>query len=718
MHRITRSHGFAALAVALLAGLVHAQPADSDPFADGNAAPKVDKTADLVRFEVHVEPKEARPGQIVRLTIRGTPKAGFHTYPLTQRSEDTAQDASGLSEMSYGPSPALAPLWPVTESAPAVVVEKAGGVFLEFNQPFTWAQDVLVLPDAGTGEQKLGITIKLQVCDEHRCVRGQQHLEATVRVAGAPVPLTAALEQRLHEAAPPLKVVSVPAELRDKMSPVGSAPDAAAPAKSSAAPAGRAANRAEAVGLLRQMGLAALQGFVMLLTPCVFPMIPITVSFFLKQGEKEHHSPIVLASVYSGTIFLLLSFAVLVLGHFIVEWANNVWLNLGMGIVLLFFALSLFGMFEIELPHFLTRFTSSHEGQGGYIGAFFMALTFTINSFTCTGPFLGPLLSGIKESKLSFWELSLNAAAYAAGFAAPFFLLALFPRLLKSLPKSGGWLNSTKVVMGFLEVALALKFLSITDAGLSVGYPRFFNYETVLCAWMALSVACGLYLLGVYRLPHDGPLQSVGVPRLMLATFFLGLAVYMTPLLSRRTPLGAVGEFLVAWLPNDSAPTGADPSGVAGGKNKGHLDFTRDYDKAWAQAKSEGKLLFVDFTGVNCQNCRYNEGNVFPREDVRAELAKFVRVQLYTDIVPDRTLSNEQSKEQAQRNFTWQDETFNDTALPLYVVLDVSRTTSPLTADGKLAGRVKGQASGTITDVPEFVAMLRDAQGKDIVRSR
>ncbi len=363
------------------------------------------------------------------------------------------------------------------------------------------------------------------------------------------------------------------------------------------------------VGMFQQLAIAALAGFAMLLTPCVFPMIPITVSFFLKQGEKEHHSPLALAVVYSGTIVVVLTAAVLVLGKFIVQWANDEWLNLGMGAVLLIFALSLFGMFELELPHFLTRFTSAREGQGGYVGAFFMALTFTINSFTCTGPFLGPLLSSVKELRLSFGQIAASAVAYSAAFAAPFFVLALFPRLLKSLPRSGGWLNATKVVMGFIEVALALKFLSIADAGFSPGSPRFFNYETVLCTWIALSIGCGLYLLGVYRLPHDTPVESIGVPRLLLATFFLGLAVYMTPLLARHTPLGngrrfpgrhaAAGQF--RRFPEGGTSTGRREKQP---DRSGGLEYSPDYEAAWAKAKQEHKLLFIDFTGFNCTNCR------------------------------------------------------------------------------------------------------------------
>jgi thiol:disulfide interchange protein DsbD len=708
-----------------------AGPPEDDPFADSNAAtaapkaaaerPGTDRTADLLRLEGAVEPGVARPGQVVRLTITGKLKPGYHTYPLTLYSEDPAQGPGGLNQLLVEKSAALRPLAPLNESEPEFIADKAGGVLLEYAGTFIWSQDVLILPDAPPGEHELAVLIKLQVCDENKCTPGERRLSVPVRVAGNPIAVTPELEKRLAEPMPPPKTVAVPADLRGRMSkPValGEMPTGADSAQTAGTGGGGATGKVRPhVGIVQQLGFAVFQGFIMLLTPCVFPMIPVTVSLFLKEGEKEHHNPLALATVYSMTIFLVLTFAVLVLGKFIVDWANNVWLNLGMGLLLLYFALSLFGMYDIGLPGFLTRFTVAREGRGGYVGAFFMALTFTVNSFTCTGPFLGPLLSGIKELRLTVPELVANAAAYSAGFAAPFFVLALFPRLLKALPKSGGWLNSTKVVMAFVEVALALKFLSITDAGLHPGDPRYFNYETVLCMWMALSVACGIYLLGVFRLPHDSPVQSVGVLRLMLATFFLGFAVYMTPLLGRRTPQGPIGEFLHAWLPQDRPPEFA-PAGPSGPESAAtNLAWQSDYEAGWSRAKKEGKLLFIDFTGVNCQNCRYNEGNVFPRPEVRGELAKFVLVRLYTDQVPDPRLTDKQAHQEALRNRGWQEATFADISLPLYVVLDPTGAATPVTADGKLDGAVRGQASGTISNVGEFVAVLRNAQGKQVARS-
>ena len=222
--------------------------------------------------------------------------------------------------------------------------------------------------------------------------------------------------------------------------------------------------------------------------------------------------------------------------------------------------------------------------------------------------------------------------AYSATFAAPFFVMALFPSLLKKLPRSGGWLNSVKVVMGFLELAAALKFLGNMDLALNPGNARIFTFETVLCAWIALSAACGLYLLGLYRLPHDSPAESVGVPRMVLATIFLGLALYMVPAL---LPQGAGrpgrrGSCTPScrWTPR-SSPVLERRLGLVNTWT-GHWNTRR----RGRRRPKENKPIFIDFTGVNCTNCRANEDRIFPRKEVRDELAKFVCVQLYTDSVP------------------------------------------------------------------------------------
>jgi len=730
---LRRGLGIAALLSLTLSFLTLAAPPEEDPFAPANAvdaakpakgeddpfAPanrveaakpttepkktgKAPATAPLIDFKITIEPRQVRRGETAKLLIAGTPKPGYYTYPISRRSPQ--QKDSSMNSITFAQVPGLRPLWPITETpAPEFYDPKVEGfpILLRHTKPFTWIQDILVLPDAQPGEYVLPFKLDLQVCDKRVCVKGTHSYEVVVQVTDAPpVPLSAELQQRLG-AKQEIQVVPLPSELaRKDGGKAGSA--GATPTAQASAPQGIWGI------LLAAMGSAVL----MLLTPCVFPMIPITVSFFVKQSEKDHHKPLLTAGVYSLTIIVVLALAVLLLGSVIIELANNPWMNLGLGAVLIFFALSLFGMYEIELPECLARYTSAREGQGGLVGAFFMALTFTITSFTCTGPFLGPLLASVSLLDVNLGTLVLAALAYSATFAAPFFLLALFPTLLKALPKSGGWLNSIKVVMGFLELAAALKFLGNTDAALNPGDPWFFNYDTVLCSWIALSFACGLYLLGVFRLPHDSPVEHIGVLRMVLATIFIGLGLYMTPALWRVTPLGKVGEWVVAFLPLDTRP----PTAAGSGGAAAHLSWHQDYAKAWEQAVREDKLIFIDFTGVNCTNCRDNENRVFPRPEVRKELEKYVRVQLYNDTVPRPGLSPAQAKEEAKRNWDWQDKTFGDVTTPLYIIFKPAKD-KPF-EDGKLKGTELGRLRGTIfpSEISDFVALLQGALNGQVAR--
>jgi thiol:disulfide interchange protein len=633
-----------------------------------------------------IEPASARPGDLVRLTIRGHVDPGFHAYPVAQQTAGGA-----LTRFDFAQNPDLRPVWqPFQETKPEFEVESDKSVQLVYKGEFEWSQDIYILPEAKPGIKTLQLKVNGQVCDDKSCWRFRYPLELQVTVTDGPaVPASKNLRERLELAEPVVSIVAPPAE--------------STPANPERANSG-------IMGLIL---FAMLSAGAMLLTPCVFPMIPITVSFFLKQSEKEHHNALLTAAAYSGTIVIVLTAAMLILGSVIVQLANNAWLNLGLGAVLIFFALSLFGMYEIELPSGLARFTAAHEGKGGYLGAFFMALTFTITSFTCTGPFLGPILAGANVLQLTMAHLILVSFVYSATFAAPFFVLALFPRLLKTLPKSGSWLNAVKVVMGFLELAAALKFLGNTDLALNPGNARLFNYETVLCAWIALSVACGLYLLGFYRLPHDTPLDHIGVMRMILGTIFLGLAVYMAPALWRVTPQGSVGEGLVAFLPLDTRPANQDSrTGQPG------LEWGRDFAKAWKEAIDSNKDIFIDFTGVNCTNCRANEKNVFVLPEVRKELEKYVRVQLYTDSVPDPKLDRIQAVAQADRNRELLAATFADVSNPLYAIVKPQKGEQPFVTDANGTSRFNGAnhkwvRKGLIPNdkIQDFENFLRNPQG-------
>jgi thiol:disulfide interchange protein len=337
-------------------------------------------------------------------------------------------------------------------------------------------------------------------------------------------------------------------------------------------------------------------GMWSLVTPCVFPMIPITVSFFLKQSDKAHHRPLVTASVYCGTIIIVLALGAMLLLSTLRWLSINPVMNFAVGALFIFFALSLFGMYDIELPSGFARFTSAREGQGGLLGTIFMALTFTILSFACVAPFLGAFGGIADTNRLNWFEQFLGALAFSTTFSAPFFLLALFPSLLKKMPKSGGWLNSVKVVMGFLELAAAFKFLRLGE--LVLRPPTIFTYDFCLGIWIALCLLCGLYLLAVFRLPHDSPVEHLGVPRMLLAALFIGLAFYLGPALFKFNSEGQKqrpGGVVYAWVDAFLLP---EPVSA-----KGELEWTPDLKQAVDEIRELRRragprtLIFVDFTG-------------------------------------------------------------------------------------------------------------------------
>jgi thiol:disulfide interchange protein len=410
-------------------------------------------------------------------------------------------------------------------------------------------------------------------------------------------------------------------------------------------------------------------GAVTLMTPCVFPMIPITVSFFLKQGEKKQHNPLTMALVYTLTIIVVLGIAALFFLTTFRALSINPWMNAALALLFVFFALSLFGMYDIVLPRFLVRFTSSREGSGGYGGVVFMALSFSIVSFTCVAPFLGGFAGMAASGKFSDVQLAAGAFAFAGTFAAPFFLLALFPTFLKKLPKSGGWMNTIKVVMGFLELAAALKFFRTAELRWT-SIPSLFTYDLVLSIWIMILFLAGLYLLNLYRLPHDEPQEHIGVTRMLFALMSISVGLYLLPGLfasgsrEKQRPSGT----LFAWVDAFLLPEPSDV-GVVGG------------DFAWSgnllasieDARSRNDTVFIDFTGKTCTNCKLNEKQIFSQPKIKDLLKKFRLVQMYTDEVPEQFFESppgiQKQEQDAAANLKFQKDVFRTEQLPLYVLL-------------------------------------------------
>lgn len=410
-------------------------------------------------------------------------------------------------------------------------------------------------------------------------------------------------------------------------------------------------NAAISQGLFPFILLAISMGFLALLTPCVFPMIPITVSYFIHQGELENQKPIKQASVYGlgiiSTFTILGMFLAVTLGASGAnQLAANPWVNLFIGALFTYFALSLFGMYEIQLPSRLRQLVQKQEGRGGYAGTLFMAITFTLTSFTCTVQFVGLLLVAAAQGHW-LWP-ALGMVIFSAAFALPFFFLALFPQYLARMPKSGGWLNSVKVVMGFLELAAAFKFFSNTDL---VWNWQFFTHTSVLSVWTILMFFTGMYLLGKIQLPHDSKLEAISVPRMLMSIFFLTFALYLGTGLFGRPIHGLIYSYL--------PPKLTEEIGMISEMNGGEeFKWFTELDDAFVEANIQGKNIFLDFTGYTCTNCRWMESNMFTKNEVKERFKKFVLVRLYTD-------GGENHREKQQ----YEIDRFGTAALPFYVLL-------------------------------------------------
>jgi thiol:disulfide interchange protein len=416
--------------------------------------------------------------------------------------------------------------------------------------------------------------------------------------------------------------------------------------------------------------LAMTFGALSLLTPCVFPMIPITVSYFTKHRSETTAGSVRDALIYAlGIIFTFTGLGValaLIFGAAgINRFAANPYVNLLITGIFLAFAFSLLGAYNLGVPSGvltkLDNLTRSKE-SGRTFGLLLMGLTFSLTSFTCTAPLVGTILVAASQGDL-FYPI-VGMLAFSSIFALPFFVLAVAPQLMQSLPRSGSWMNSVKVVMGFLEIGAALKFLSNVDLVWGWGI---FTREVVIAGWIALSMLIFFYLLGVFRFSHDSEDRSIGLVRVLNAFLFGTLTFYLlTGLFGSR--LGEIESFL--------PPATESASAAGGGALSGELSWlTNDYDAAVKQAKAENKKLFIDFTGYTCTNCRWMEANMFPKPGVRAELEKFVRLRLYTD-------GEGEPYEGFQR---MQEQRFGTVALPLYAIItpqdQVTATFEGLTRD-------------------------------------
>lgn len=495
---------------------------------------------------------------------------------------------------------------------------------------------------------------------------GSQHFLARIQLKKdlGPGPVTITLEPRYQTCSGTSCIPPRTREVSASLNVVAGAPAAAIDipagyieAKPGAPRPVAAASTATAAGtgttdsdsLAGFLALAFGFGLAAIFTPCVFPMIPITMSYFIGQrgGLKQ-------ATTFClGIIFLFSALGLiltLALGPAaVVQLGSNAWVNGFIALIFFVFGLSLLGAFEITIPSGVLTKLNAASGQGGFIGTLLMGLTFALASFACVGPFMGTLLAASVGSDKT--RPVLGMLVFATGLALPFFLLALFPKYLQKLPRSGEWLARVKVVMGFLVLAAMLKYLYSLDAVLQTG---FLTRERFLAAWVVLFAMAGFYLLGFVRLPGISRDAELGVVRLLIGTVFVVFGLSLVPGM-----FGAKLGEIEAYIPPASGTT-------FGGSGAGSGDLPwieNDLQGAFAKAKAEGKNVLVNFTGYACTNCHWMKANMFTRPDVGGVMKNMVLVDLYTDGTDAASEANQKLEESK----------FQTVAIPFYVLYDANQ---------------------------------------------
>lgn len=584
-----------------------------------------------------------RPGANVVIVVHAHIPVGWHLYSLTQ-----PPGGPMATTINVGPSSLVRIAAPVDAAIPRIAPDQNFPIISEtYDDSAIFSVRVAVSPSAAAGEHTIEVRVGYQTCTESYCLPPRTDTVRTViRVAGAPV-------------ASAFLTLPVAEEI--------------APVAATAPLTGRTTGSSS---LALFLWLAATMGALSLLTPCVFPMVPITVSYFSRTEQGRRQTAVRDAALYGGGIVgaftglglgLALVFGVTGLNRL----AANPWLNLAIAGLFIAFALSLFGVRHPALPHGLVDWLERRSRAGGVERAattMLMGVTFAVTTFTCTAPFVGTLLVSAAQGNWRWPAAGL--LVFSAVFALPFVVLALVPDVLTRLPRSGAWMVTLMGALGFIELAAALKFISNADLVLGWGV---FTRNVVIASWLVIGVLLVAYLLGagIRSRPIRWPARGHVTPAMLV---LLGCVWLATGLSGRR-----LGE-LEAFLP----PAGQNATGVAGENELAWL--LDDYEGALAQARTEGKLVLIDFTGYTCTNCRWMEANMFPRAEVREQLERFVRVRLFTDGATDRH----------RRQQALELERFNTVALPLYAIVDS-------------LGAARGVFLGMTRDMREFVRFLDES---------
>ena len=618
-----------------------------------------------------------RPGVRLSVLVSASIPSGWHLYSITQPAG--------------GPVPTAFTVVPRTlfriegalgSPVPNLTPDPNFGIITEwYEDSATFRVPVRVAATAGQGAHLLQIITAYQTCTARYCLPPMEDtLSLALTVAGEPiitataVPSPPSTPPTNGVAPPPAAAASPVSGLPSPVSTDVTPPPAAAASPVSSLPS-PVSNTQSNSSLALFLWLAATMGALSLLTPCVFPMVPITVSYFSQRSNESRASTVGSAFLYAGGI--VGAFSGLGLGAALVvgvgglnRFAANPWLNLAIALVFVVFALSLFDVLHIALPSGALNWLD-RQARGNTFGragtTLLMGATFAVTTLTCTAPFVGTLLVSAAQGDWRWPAAGL--VVFSSVLALPFFVLALVPRALAKLPRSGTWMQTMKGALAFVELAAATKFLSNADLVQGWGV---FTRTVVLAIWVLLGVMLVLYLVGIrYRAPITVPAQRYLIP----AGFALGITVWLATGL-RGARLGEMESFL--------PPAGASSNGVSGSNELSWL--LNDYSGALEQARRERRLVLIDFTGYTCTNCRWMEANMFPRSAVRTELDRFVRVRLFTDGKGEPYLQ--------QQRFELQQ--FKTVALPLYAIVDAN-------------GATRATFLGMTRDTNEFTRFLSDA---------
>jgi len=590
-----------------------------------------------IRFELLEVEADVPVGSRFIASVRAEISRGWHLYSMNVPTGGPIPTTLTVQENAI-----FAPAGDPQEPTPIPWFDR------NFNMQTNYFKDsvdfevpVIVQSSAAPGDHELSIKVRFMLCDESSCLPPQ-----TKTVRGfVPVIEGEGLSAVL------------PSE--DSSGPLGDTlpPDSAGSTESSSVESALPIPKEGGAGpVIAYIWFAMTMGALALLTPCVFPMIPITVSYFTKRNAKSRKQAVFEAGLYSVGIvatFTVLGFLLTFLfgAGGINRLAASPLVNLFIAAVFVVFALSLFGVLELTIPSsWLTAVNKKSSETTGVLGILLMALTFSLTSFTCTVPFVGTVMVAALSGEGFGWSL-LGVTAFATVFSLPFFLLALFPSWLQNLPKSGNWMNSVKITMGFLELAAALKFASNVDL---VFQWEILTRPVFITIWLAIGIVLFAYLLGWYRFPHETLVESVGAFRVLFAVLFLAVSLYLL-----RGLFGfSLGELDAFLPPRDYGAVSEEAFFSSSGQGTKER-WLSDYASALARAKAENRPIFLDFTGYTCTNCRWMEANVFTLPAVQKLFTEFVLVRLYTD-------GGEPVHEQ---NMQLEQERYQTIALPFYAIV-------------------------------------------------